>query len=352
MTCRCSRWAMRSLVRKKTSSFIHRHIVIGVRGSVAMLLSMPLASCGDRQSTFAAAGREASAIENLITVTVVGAAFVWLVVISLLIYAGRARRGQLSQEQAQRFITWGGVVAPTAVLFALLSYAVWSMPATRPWFDRQQADLAIEVTGEQFWWRIRYLDKSGGIAFETANELTLPVDRRIRISLKAHDVIHSFWIPALAGKMDMLPGRTNTLWLEPTRIGSYRGPCAEFCGTSHALMNLTADVLSAEDFQTWQQSRAKRRSTSNHAANAFLVHGCSACHALDGTQAQGLTGPNLTGFGQRKHVGAGALANTPENLARFIRDPSSVKPGAQMPAFPMIPQDELNEIIDYLAGET
>ncbi|WP_457588435.1 cytochrome c oxidase subunit II [Ensifer canadensis] len=316
-----------------------------------MPLLMVLANCAGPQSTFEASGREASAIENLILMTAVGAAFVWLFVVSLLVYAARARREPLSDEQSQRFITWGGVITPTVVLFALLSYAVWSMPATRPWFDRQDADVAIEVTGEQFWWRIRYLDASGAVAFETANDLKLPVDRRVRILLKAHDVIHSFWIPALAGKMDMIPGRTNTLWLEPTRIGSFRGPCAEFCGTSHALMNLSADVLPWEDFEAWRQSRVQMRATRKTAGNAFLVHGCAGCHSLDGTEASGLAGPNLTGLRERKRLGAGAMANTPENLARFIRDPSSIKPGAQMPAFPMIPQDDLRKIVDYLAGE-
>lgn len=219
MTCRCSRWAMRSLVRKKKSSFIHRHIVIGVRGSVALLLSMPLASCGDRQSTFAAAGREASAIENLITVAVVGAAFVWLVVISLLIYAGRARRGQLSQEQAQRFITWGGVVAPTAALFALLSYAVWSMPATRPWFDRQQADLAIEVTGEQFWWRIRYLDKSGGLLSKPQTNSHCPsIDGSGFRSRRTMSSIRS-GSPPLRARWTCCPGEpTPSGWSRPASV--------------------------------------------------------------------------------------------------------------------------------------
>ncbi|WP_457584731.1 cytochrome c oxidase subunit II [Ensifer canadensis] len=325
----------------------------GVRLPMAVLCLLLLTGCGGPQSTFGAAGREASAIEGLLVVTVIGATLIWMVVVSFLVYAGDTRRRlRFSEERAQQLITWGGVVTPTAVLFVLLSYAVWSMPATRPWFDQQPPDLEIEVTGEQFWWRIRYLDKSGHVAFETANEMKLPVDRRIRVSLKAHDVIHSFWIPALAGKMDTIPGRTNSLWLEPTRVGTYRGPCAEFCGTSHAFMNLTAIVLSEDDFQTWHQNRVKRGSAGNDATRAFLLHGCAACHAIDGTNAKGLLGPNLTGFADRGRIGAGALTNTPENLARFIRDPAAAKPGVQMPAFPMIPTVEMDEIVEYLAGET
>lgn len=329
-----------------------RSLAIGVRMAAVLLSTFLLSACTGPQSVFGAAGREALAIEDLIVVTAVGAACAWFIVTSLLIYAGRVRRHRFAEETAQRFITWGGVVVPTVLLFALLSYAVWSMPATRPWFDRQQADLQIEVTGEQYWWRIRYLNTSGDVAFETANELKLPVDRRIRVSLKANDVIHSFWIPALGGKMDMIPGRTNTLWLEPTRIGSYRGPCAEFCGTSHALMTLTAIVMTMDDFETWRQGRTNKSPTSADAGAAFQRNGCPACHAIDGTDAKGLVGPNLTAFKDRLRLGAGAAANTRDNLFRFIRDAGEFKPGAQMPAFPMIPEGELNAIVDYLAGET
>lgn len=318
----------------------------------ALLSPFLLGACTGPQSIFGAAGREALAIESLLLTTAVGAACVWFLITSLLVYAGRVRRHRFTEENAQRFITWGGVVVPTTLLFVLLSYAVWSMPITRPWLDRQHADLEVEVTGEQYWWRIRYLDTSGDVAFETANELKLPIDRRIRVSLRANDVIHSFWIPALGGKMDMIPGRTNTLWLEPTRIGSYRGPCAEFCGTSHALMTLTAIVMPVDEFHAWTQGRAHPTPTNADAGAAFLRHGCPACHAIDGTDASGLVGPNLTAFKERIRMGAGAAANTRENLFRFIRDPGVLKPGAQMPAFPMIPDGELKAIVDYLAGDT
>lgn len=330
---------------------IGRSFTIGVRVTAAVLCPFLLAACTGPQSVFGGAGREALAIESLIVVTAIGAACIWFLITSLLVYASRVRRHRFTEEKAQRFITWGGVVGPAALLFVLVSYAVWSMPATRPWFERQQADLEIEVTGEQYWWRIRYLDRSGDVAFETANELKLPVDRRIRVSVQANDVIHSFWIPALGGKMDMIPGRTNTLWLEPTRIGSYRGPCAEFCGTSHALMTLTAIVMPRDEFQAWKQGRTHPTPPSAHAGAAFRRHGCPACHAVDGTDATGLVGPNLTAFKERNRMGAGAVANSRENLLRFIRDPGAVKPGAQMPAFPMIPDGELKTIVDYLAGD-
>ena len=169
--------------------------------------------------------------------------------------------------------------------------------------------------------------------------------------LKAKDVIHSFWIPVLGGKMDMIPGRTNISSLLPTRTGVYRAPCAEFCGTSHALMAFSVIVMEPADYMAWRRAQALGNGTGGREGERlFAFHGCAGCHGIRGTTPAASLGPDLTLFGQRQTVGAGALANTTENVARFIRNPGAVKPGAQMPAFDMLPERDIAVIADYLVG--
>jgi len=316
------------------------------------ILLAPLSGCSGVQSALAPAGEEAAAIFQLLLVMVVGGALVWFAVVGLLLHAARRRKAPWTEEQASRLILFGGVAFPVAVLLALLVYAVWLMPVIRPWFTRQTPEPEmIEVTGEQFWWRIRYPAADGMPAFQTANELRLPVGERVAFSLKAADVIHSFWIPALGGKMDMIPGRTNTLSLLATKTGVFRAPCAEFCGTSHALMAFSVIVMERADYVAWRRAQAMGDGTGGREGERlFAFHGCAGCHGIRGTASAASLGPDLTFFGQRQTVGAGALANTAENVARFIRNPDAVKPGAKMPAFDMLADGEITAIADYLVG--
>lgn len=281
---------------------------------------------------------------------VAGGALVWLAVVGLLLYAARRREAPWSEAAAGRLIVWGGVAFPVAVLLALLSYAVWLMPAIRPWMAHSAPGAGpIAVTGEQFWWRIRYPAEKDMPAFETANELRLPVGARAVFTLTARDVIHSFWIPALGGKMDMIPGRTNTLSLLPTRTGVFRAPCAEFCGASHTLMAFSVVVMEPEAYAEWRRAQARGTpATESEGERLFTRHGCAGCHGLRGVAGTASLGPDLTLFGQRGTVGAGTLANTAENVARFIRNPQALKPGVQMPAFDMLPDEEIAAIADYL----
>lgn len=313
---------------------------------------MPLSGCSGVQSALDPAGEEAAAIYRLLLVMVVGGVLIWLAVVGLLLHAARKRQAPWSEKAAGRLIVWGGVAFPLAVLLALLSYAVWLMPAIRPWLERHaHAPKMIEVTGEQFWWRIRYPATDGLPAFETANELRLSIGERVAFSLKAADVIHSFWIPVLGGKMDMIPGRTNTLSLLPTKAGVFRAPCAEFCGTSHTLMAFSVIVMEQADYAAWRSAQAVgNRAGGGEGEQLFTRHGCAGCHGVRGVTPATSLGPDLTLFGQRQTVGAGALANTAENVARFIRDPAAVKPGAKMPAFDMLPESDIAAIADYLAG--
>lgn len=316
------------------------------------VLVMLLAGCTDQQSALNTAGEEARSIYILFLTMTAGGAVIWLIVIGLMVYAFRASRRRPHPEASQALILWGGAVFPSIVLMLLLAYTLWLMPNLRPWFDGRGAGPRIEVTGEQYWWRIRYLDAQGELLFETANELRLPLGEPTTFSLLARDVIHSFWIPALGGKMDMIPGRTNHLTLTPTRAGVYRGPCAEFCGTSHALMGIAATVVETAQFEAWLAMRRARTAPDRaEGTRLFVRHGCPACHAVDGIiEARGTIGPNLTALGDRQTIGAGTLKNTEENLALFIRDPASIKPGATMPAFDMLPQAEIDSIARWLGS--
>lgn len=311
-----------------------------------------LTSCSGIQSALDPAGPEASDVARLFYVMLIGGGLIWAGVVLVLFYAARKAREPHSERAAGRVILWCGAIGPMIVLTMLLSYAVWLIPNLRPWSSAiAEGVRQIEVTGEQFWWRVRYLDEQGELLLERANEIKMPVGQRVVFLVKSPDVIHSFWVPSLGGKMDMIPGRTNHIMLEASRPGIYRGVCAEFCGPSHALMAFFVEALEPSDFEAWLEgSRTAEtdRASAGHAL--FLRHGCGACHAIDGTEAQGTIGPNLTAFGARGSVGAGTMPNTPENVARFIRHPSEIKPGSRMPSFGMLPDGDAERIATYLAG--
>lgn len=217
-----------------------------------------------------------------------------------------------------------------------------------------EGSLRIAVTGEQWWWRVRYLPP-GGDPVDLANEIRLPVGERVEFSLESPDVIHSFWIPALGGKIDMIPGRVNRLTLQPSRTGVFRGACAEYCGASHALMSFSVVVLEQEDFARWLAHQAQpapepTAALAAHGQDLFLANGCGACHAIRGTPADGVVGPDLTHVGGRLSLGAGILPNEPDAFVRWIARTEMVKPGVHMPAFGMLPAEDLEALAVYLEG--
>lgn len=327
----------------------HRPTILA--GNTVLFLCPFVTSCSAIQSALDPAGREAADVATLFFVMLIGGAVIWAVVVALLFYAARKRRAH-SEAAAGRLILWGGAIFPTVILAALLTYAVWLMPNIRPWFQGEGGGMRrIEVTGEQFWWRVRYFGENGTVLFETANEVRIPVGERVIFSLVSPDVIHSFWIPVLGGKMDMIPGRTNRLTLMAERSGTYRGVCAEFCGPSHALMAFTVLAMEPQAFEDWMTARQAASGTGDAEGLAlFLKHGCAACHAISGTEARGTIGPDLTAYGERGSVAAGTLPNTQEHIARFIRFPDEVKPGARMPHFSMLPDADVERIATYLKG--
>ena len=323
----------------------------GIAGAtIASLGLSALLGCEGPQSALDPAGRAAEQIARLFWKMAGGTVLVWLAMAGLTVYAMRGARTAKEGRLAKLLIIGGGAIVPTAILTALLVYGLAMMPNLLA--RASEGSLKIDVTGEQWWWRVRYRPPNGTDVV-LANEIRLPLGEMVEFQLESSDVIHSFWIPALGGKMDMIPGRTTRLTLEPTRPGVFRGVCAEYCGTAHALMAFSVVVMPKEEFDRWLDAQRATAPEPTEAVaiqgrEAFLTHGCSACHAIRGTSADGVIGPDLTHVGSRMSIGAGILANEPETIRRWIESTDKVKPGVQMPHFGMLPPEELRAIAAYL----
>lgn len=317
------------------------------------LFLLPLqGGCSGPQSAFASAGTEAATIATLFWIMTIGATAIWLFVVGLSLYAVIARR-RITDRAGIHLVIWGGCVFPTVVLAALLSYGLSLMPPLRA----PATGPTIAVSAERFWWRISYgVEGRPGVGRElpqggvqSANELWLPLGARSEILLGSPDVVHSFWVPALAGKTDAIPGRVNRLALEPTKRGVFRGICAEFCGESHAQMNFAVVVVSREAFEAHlRRLRRPAAVTEHEGLDLFLANGCGACHTVRGTAADGHVGPDLTHVASRRSIAAGVLPTTVDNIARFIRSPEHVKDAVAMPAFGMLPEEDIRSIAEWL----
>lgn len=210
----------------------------------------------------------------------------------------------------------------------------------------------VRIAAHNWWWQITYDDAEPARIFTTANELRIPVGRPVIATLTSSDVIHSFWVPSLAGKKDLIPGRTSIIEFRADRPGEYRGQCAEFCGLQHANMALTVMAVPPAEYDAW--SEAQRRPAPEPADPAarrgrelFLSGSCMLCHAIQGTPALARVAPDLTHMATRSRLAAGRLPNTPQDLARWIRDPQNLKPGVNMPAHPLR-DDDLQALVAYL----
>ncbi|MBB3996516.1 cytochrome c oxidase subunit II [Aureimonas pseudogalii] len=321
----------------------------------ALIATATLAACQGPQSTFDPAGTEAARVLDLFWVMLAGATAIWLVVMGISVYATKAHPEAHSEKSGLRLILWGGVAFPVVVLTALLVFGLRMMPDFRAPADGPR----IAVSGERFWWRVHYdtPDQPGvakalsGEGVPSANEVWLPVGQRSEILLGSPDVIHSFWVPNIAGKTDTIPGRINRLVVEPTREGVYNGICAEFCGTAHAQMGFRVRVVSREAYAEKVAAEASPAAVLDHPGRAaFERNGCGACHQVRGTDSNGLVGPDLTHLAARQTLGAGILPVTPENIARFVAFTEHEKPGVQMPDFGMLPETELRDMAAWLGA--
>ena len=304
------------------------------------------AGCEGPQSAFTVFGAEAASVRLLSIVMFSVAAAITAGVLALAFHAARAPRGRLSLRGGMAVVLWLGGIVPTVVLAALLAFSLPIMRAR----TAVPPEVTIDVTGEQFWWRVRYPVAEHGDAFvETANEIRVPVGRTIAFRLSSPDVIHSFWIPGLAGKMDMIPGRTNVLVVRATRAGTFRGACAEFCGLSHAHMAFDVVAMESAAFDRWLAAAAEPAAPTEHPGRLlFASYGCAACHAVRGHFESPAIGPELTHFARKTRFAAGTLPLEQALVARFVARSSALKPGSRMPAFADMPDDDAAALAAYL----
>lgn len=277
------------------------------------------------------------------------------------LYGSDKLRAQLGGE---RVVKWFGLIVPSGVLFVLL---VWGTTMVAGMTTIRGDEPRMRVSGNIYWWRVAYLDAAGNEVHADANELHIPVGRPVVVDMVSEDVIHSFWVPKLGGKMDMIPGRTNRLKLQADKAGVYGGQCAEFCGGAHSLMGFVVVAHAPADWQRWLEARLARsqpaeRSQSPETALAaapvsaevlrgsrlFTEVGCAACHRVAGTSAQGLSGPDLTHVGSRQSLGAGILPNTRGTMIGWIGDSQSIKPNNRMPAYRSLHAAELGALAAYM----
>ncbi len=294
---------------------------------------------------------QAQTIWDLLVWSLAVGGIIFAIVAGLVMYAAaryRAREGQ-SEEPRQVFgnqrleIAW--TAAPALLLAGIAVVTVTAMRVIDP-PAKQPPD--IVVTGYQWWWRVEY-SQSGVV---TANEIHIPVDKQVLARLEAADVIHSFWVPELAPKRDMIPGdHTNTIWLAANKPGIYRGACAEFCGVQHAWMRMLVVAETQAEFDAWQQQQLQippaPAQPALEGARLFRELTCVNCHAVGGATGAAGVGPDLTHLGSRLTLGAGVLENTPDNLAAWIVEPGAFKPGVYMPGY-QLSEAELRALVVYL----
>jgi cytochrome c oxidase subunit II len=294
---------------------------------------------------------QAQAIANLFVGSLVIAGFIFAIVTGLVfynVYRYRSRPGMGEPRQVAGHlrleIAW--TILPALLLVGMFGWAVGTMRAADPPIGDRQPDLV--VTGLQWWWHVEY-PQSGVV---TANEIHIPVGQRLLVRLESADVIHDFWVPQLGPKRDAVPGHPNHIWIEADTPGTYLGACAEYCGEQHAWMRLRVIAQPQAEFDAWQQQQrqAPAAPTGGDAAAGALVfqqHTCVNCHTISGTGARADAGPDLSHVASRQTLGAGVLANTPDNLIRWLADPQAVKPGNHMPSLRLTEAD-LRALVAYL----
>ncbi|MGE0717896.1 MAG: c-type cytochrome [Alphaproteobacteria bacterium] len=307
-----------------------------------------LGGCSRIQSALSPQGVEAERIGVLFWGTTILLAIVLLATATVAIVAasGNARvRGLIATE---RFVVGAGLAFPVICLSALLAWSV-SVMAERP--AGGDSPIRIRVIGEQWWWRVIYR-LPDGTEFESANELRIPVGQPVPLTLETADVIHSFWVPNLAGKIDMIPGRKNALTLHATAAGISRGQCAEYCGGPHAWMAFHVVALDADAFARWlEDERGPAPAAGATGHETFVRIGCGACHRVRGLPgADGRIGPDLTHVAGRLSIGAGRLGSDAAAIASWITGNQHLKPANRMPAYRILETDELAALAGFVAG--
>ncbi|ANN77463.1 cytochrome C oxidase subunit II [Bordetella flabilis] len=311
---------------------------------------MPLPANARPQSVLDPAGPYAQRVTEMGWVLFIGGGvlFVWvLATLALALYGPPGLRARLGQR---RIIVVAGIGVPSIILSALLVYAF----GTAAFMARAGSPpgARIEVKGEMWWWRVRYLDANGQALFETANDIRIPTGQPVDFTLASDNVIHSFWVPNLGGKVDMIPGRVNRLRLQADAPGRFSGQCAEYCGAQHARMRFDVMAVDPAEFEAWLQAQRRPApepaDTRLWAGQQLFMRACAQCHTVRGTAAAGRLGPDLTHIGSRLSLAAGTLPNNVGTLAGWIAGSQHIKPGNQMPSFNQLSGEGLRAVAQYM----
>ncbi|MDX3983646.1 MAG: c-type cytochrome [Achromobacter sp.] len=320
------------------------------------------------------AGDGAHVIADISQVLFIGATAIFVVVFALVavaLFGSAAARRRLSSPA---LIVGAGIAFPVVALTALLVYVLSAGPSMAG--DGAKPAVRIAVKGELWWWRVRYHDASGAVLFDTANDIRIPVGAWVEFELSSDNVIHSFWVPELAGKLDMIPGRVNRLRVRAQAAGTFTGQCAEYCGAQHANMKFNVVALEPDAYQAWQDAQvrpaevrpaevrpaevrpaqvrpaeappAQASAPTLHQGERVFKQACAQCHTVRGTAARGTLGPDLTHVGSRLSLAAGVLPNNVGALAGWIADSQHIKPGNPMPSFNQLPGEDLRAVARYL----
>ncbi len=321
-----------------------------------LLLVLFLSGCSGWQTPLDPHSAAASHLAGLFWFFTVVCAAVWLAVVLALLYTLRRRdtstlpdEDTLRQKQRKTLVV-SALVGGTVLILAIFTLTSFYTTRSFAWAD--QNALRIKITGQQWWWQVEYQAHDPSQEIYTANEIHIPVGRPVTFELDAGDVIHSFWVPDLMGKQDLIPGRRNYLTPTADKAGTYRGQCAEFCGLQHAHMAFLVIADPPDVFERWRKAQIQSAAAPKNGMQArglrlFLDGPCAACHTVNGTGSGGQTAPDLTHFASRSSIAAGTLANTAENLDRWLADPQTVKPGNNMPQVPLSKVDRA-ALVAYL----
>ena len=315
------------------------------------LFLVVIGGCAGRQSALDPAGTNAGAIFRLGNVMFIGAGLIFLLVFALTVWAIWAPTPLRRLIAGRWLVIGGGIAFPVVVLTALLVYGLGVSGAlVRP---AAAPAISVEVIGERWWWRVHYLGPDDRPLFASANEIRIPIGQPVEFVLKSADVIHSFWAPNLAGKLDMIPGRVNRFVFQADRPGAYRGQCAEYCGLQHTLMAFDVVALAPEAYEAWLQAQAAPAVEPTtpflqRGRDLFIATGCGACHTVRGTAAAGIVGPDLTHVGSRLTIAAGTFPTNQGTLAGWISDAQHLKPGNFMPSFDTLSGPDLRALAAYM----
>lgn len=321
----------------------------GVMLCVACLL---LSACSAAPSPLNTSSPRAAKLAQLVWIASILGSIIFVLVVGLMLYA-IVHRPSRDEETARhpfgtRLIWLGGIAAPLVVLSAMYVLSLRGMSAyTAPATSSTQV-LTLDIVGHQWWWEVRY--PSGKVV--TANEVHIPIGQSVKLTITSNDVIHSFWVPQLQGKIDAIPGETNTLWLEASQSGTYRGQCLVYCALQHANMNFRVVAEPQNQFNTWLAAQAATPAPPTdpelvRGQTVFMSTSCQYCHAIAGTQANGTAGPDLTHLASRQRIAAETLPNTADALRGWIQNPDAAKPGVLMPKSKLSQQD-LDALVAYL----